>query len=70
MPVSRTALPVILCGLAALPAPARADDPPTVSVTGKKEPVVKKLDKTVHHVAGTPKAANGSAQDLLQSTPR
>jgi outer membrane receptor protein involved in Fe transport len=69
--VSRTALPVILCALAALPAPARADDPPvpTVSVTGKKEPVVKKLDKTVHHVAGTPKAANGSAQDLLQSTP-
>jgi len=69
VPVARTALPLILCGLAALPAAARADDPPTVSVTGKKEPVVKKLDKTVHHVANTPKAANGSAQDLLQSTP-
>jgi outer membrane receptor protein involved in Fe transport len=41
----------------------------TVTVTAKKEPVVKKLDKTVVDVSNAPRAANGSAQDVLQSTP-
>ena len=47
------------------PLPAAA----TVTVTAKKEPVVKKLDKTVYDVSNTPRAANGTAQDVLQSTP-
>jgi len=38
-------------------------------VVGKKEPVVKKLDKTVYDVSNMPRAANGTAQDVLQSTP-
>ncbi|KGF80511.1 hypothetical protein IA69_18215 [Massilia sp. JS1662] len=50
---------------------ARADDPPapTVTVTARKEAVVKKIDKTVYDVSSMPRAANGSAQDVLQSTP-
>ena len=50
---------------------ARADDPPapTVTVTARKEAVVKKIDKTVYDVSNAPRAANGSAQDVLQSTP-
>ncbi|MCS0614724.1 TonB-dependent receptor [Massilia kyonggiensis] len=49
---------------------ARADDPPapTVTVTARKEAVVKKIDKTVYDVSNAPRAANGSAQDVLQST--
>lgn len=64
---------------AALPAHAQTSDPATatapapatvtVTVTGRKEPVVRKLDKTVYDVANAPRAANGSAQDVLQSTP-
>ena len=69
----RTLLPVLLFGLAALPVMARAQDQDaatsTVTVTAKKAPVVKQIDKTVHHVADTPRAANGSAQDVLQSIP-
>ena len=50
---------------------ARADYPPapTVTVTARKEAVVKKIDKTVYDVSNAPRAANGSAQDVLQSTP-
>ncbi len=50
---------------------ARADDPPTptVIVTARKAAVVRKIDKTVHDVSNLPRAANGSAQDVLQSTP-
>ena len=50
---------------------ARAEDPPapTVTVTARKEAVVKKIDRTVHDVSNMPRAANGSAQDVLQSTP-
>jgi outer membrane receptor protein involved in Fe transport len=65
----------MLFGLAALPvvsgACAQTLDPATqtVTVTAKKEAVVKKLDKTVHDVANAPRAPNGSAQDLLQATP-
>ncbi|MBP1206831.1 outer membrane receptor protein involved in Fe transport [Duganella sp. 1411] len=62
-----------LCGLVTLPAPSHAQEQdtvtPTVTVTAKKEPVVKKLDKTVYDVSSMPRAANGSAQDVLQSTP-
>jgi len=57
----------ILFGLAALPLTALAD--PTVTVTAKKATVARQLDKTVHQVADTPRAANGSAQDVLQATP-
>lgn len=62
---------LILLGFIAPPLAARADDPPiaTVTVAAKKEPVVKKLDKTVYDVSSMPKAANGTAQDVLQSTP-
>jgi outer membrane receptor protein involved in Fe transport len=58
--------------LLALAAPlARAEDPPapTVTVTARKEAVVRKIDKTVHDVSNAPRAANGSAQDVLQATP-
>ncbi|NHZ94754.1 outer membrane beta-barrel family protein [Massilia sp. CCM 8734] len=67
----RTTLSLILFGCVALPAQARAEEPEvaTVTVTGKKAPVVKKLDKTVYDVSSMPRAANGSAQDALQSTP-
>ena len=57
----------ILLGLAALPSTARAD--PTVTVTAKKETVARQLDKTVYQIGDTPRAANGSAQDVLQATP-
>jgi outer membrane receptor protein involved in Fe transport len=50
---------------------AQQDDPApqTVTVTAQKEAVVRKIDKTVYDVASQPKAANGSAQDVLQATP-
>ena len=41
----------------------------TVIISGAKVPVVRKLDKTVYDAAGMPRAANGTAQDVLQSTP-
>jgi outer membrane receptor protein involved in Fe transport len=63
----------LLLIIAALPVVAHAqqDDPapPTVTVTAQKEAVIKKIDKTVYDVANQPKAANGSAQDVLQATP-
>ncbi|MFZ6722514.1 TonB-dependent receptor [Undibacterium sp. Ji49W] len=64
-------LSVFLFVLIALPVEAHAEDPasPTVIVTGKKESVVKKIDKTVYDVSNMPRAANGSAQDVLQATP-
>jgi outer membrane receptor protein involved in Fe transport len=65
----KTTACLILSALVALPVMARADEPAVVTVTGKKEPVVKKLDKTVHDVSNMARAANGSAQDVLQSTP-
>lgn len=68
-----TPLSMLLLGLFALPAQARADDgdqtSPTVIVAGKKAQVVKKIDKTVYDVSAMPRAANGTAQDVLQSTP-
>jgi outer membrane receptor protein involved in Fe transport len=73
--VQKTIRSAILCGLAALPVTARAGDgdgdpgAPTVTVTAKKAAVARKLDKTVYQVADTPRAANGSAQDVLQATP-
>ncbi|HEX8612856.1 MAG TPA: TonB-dependent receptor [Telluria sp.] len=67
----RTTLFLILLGIGALPLDTRAEEAEvaTVTVTAKKAPVVKKLDKTVHDVSSMPRAANGSAQDVLQSTP-
>ncbi|WP_036169265.1 TonB-dependent receptor [Massilia sp. 9096] len=70
----KSTLFALLSGLAALAssadAPAQELDPiQTVTVTAKKEAVVKKLDKTVVDVSNAPRAANGSAQDLLQATP-
>jgi len=61
----------IAFGLLALPvgALAQQEDPVTVIVAAPKELVIKKLDKTVYNVSNTPRAANGSAQDVLQSTP-
>ena len=69
--VFRTTISVMLFGLVAMPAAARADDPAssTVTVTAKKEAVVKKVDKTVYDVSNMARAANGTAQDVLQSTP-
>ena len=65
------------CALAALqlsPLAARAQEPapepvPKVVVTGARAPVVHKLDKTVYDVSNLARAANGSAQDVLQATP-
>ncbi|RSZ55923.1 TonB-dependent receptor [Massilia atriviolacea] len=65
----RTSLSLILSALVALPATARAEQPAVVTVSARKEPVVKKLDKTVHDVSDMARAANGTAQDVLQSTP-
>jgi len=66
-------LRAIAIGLAALPAAASAQDSgpitPTVTVTAKKALVVKQLAKTVHDVSNSARAANGTAQDVLQSTP-
>ena len=62
-----------LFGLAALPLSAHAQEASstttTITVTAQKAIVVNKLDKTVHDVSNMPRAANGSAQDVLQSTP-
>ncbi|MBY0572816.1 MAG: TonB-dependent receptor, partial [Undibacterium sp.] len=66
---------LVLLELAALPLRAHAAPQDistvtgTVTVTAKKELVVKKIDKTVYNIADTPRAANGTAQDVLQSTP-
>lgn len=67
----KTTLSALLCGLGALPLDALADEPVSqaVIVAGKKEAVVKKVDKTVYDVANTARAANGTAQDVLQATP-
>lgn len=69
----RMTLTVIPCGQILLPIVAHAEDqdppPTTVIVSGKKEAVVRKLDKTVYDAAGMPRAVNGTAQDVLQSTP-
>ena len=69
----RLTLCILTVGLAALPRAVRAgdDDPaaPTVTVSGKREATIRKIDRTVHNVADTPRAANGSAQDVLQATP-
>lgn len=59
-------------GLAARAALAGdGDEPaaPTVTVTAKKETIARKLDRTVYDVSTMPRAANGSAQDVLQATP-
>jgi len=68
---------LVCCALAALPLAAPAQDQqdqqapvtPAVVVTGVRATVVKQLDKTVHDVTGLARAANGSAQDVLQATP-
>ena len=62
---------VFMLGLAATAAHAGdADRPaPTVTVTARKEAVARKIDKTVYDVSNAPRAANGSAQDVLQATP-
>lgn len=68
-----TMLPWLLAGVAPLPcaaqAPEGASATQSVTVTAHKAAVVKKLDKTVYDVANSPRAANGSAQDVLQATP-
>ena len=47
------------------------DNPPlaTVTVSATKAAVVKKVDRTVYDVTGMAKAANGTAQDVLQALP-
>jgi outer membrane receptor protein involved in Fe transport len=68
---------LVCCALAALPLAAPAQDqqdqqapvPPAVVVPGTRATVVKQLDKTVYDVTGLARAANGSAQDVLQATP-
>jgi outer membrane receptor protein involved in Fe transport len=69
----RTTFAAILLGLAVLPATTHAGDgdppPPSVVVAGKKPPIARKLDKTVHDVSGQARAANGTAQDVLQALP-
>jgi len=66
-------LPFFFCMLAALPSASYAEEEQqsgaTVTVTAKKEPVLKKIDKTIYDVSNMPRAANGTVQDILQSTP-
>lgn len=64
-------LSLVLLGLFALPVetPAQEQAGATVVIAGKKAAVVKKIDKTVHDVSKMARAANGSAQDVLQATP-
>jgi len=63
------------CVLISLPVATHAQEeqqspaPATVTVTAKREAVVKKIDKTTYDVSDMPRAANGTAQDVLQSTP-
>ncbi|WP_402721345.1 TonB-dependent receptor [Janthinobacterium rivuli] len=66
-----TTLTLLLAGLVTLPLEIRAQESEsqTVTITGKKEPVVKKIDKTVYDVSNMARAENGSGQDVLQSTP-
>jgi len=40
-----------------------------VTITAKREAVVKKLDKTLYDASSMARAVNGTAQDVLQSTP-
>lgn len=65
--VTRTIRCAILIGLGALPLVVRAD--PTVTITANKQAVARQLDKTVYQVGDAPRAANGTAQDVLQATP-
>ena len=60
-----------LLGLAAVPVPPPQEEPAiaTVTVNSKKPPVSRKVDKTVHDVSDLARAASGTAQDVLQSTP-
>ncbi|MCS0585119.1 TonB-dependent receptor [Massilia pinisoli] len=70
--MQRTKVCAAVLGLAAQAALAGdGDEPaaPTVTVTAKKEAVARKLDRTVYDVSAMPRAANGSAQDVLQATP-
>ncbi|MDR7048006.1 outer membrane receptor protein involved in Fe transport [Duganella sp. 3397] len=62
---------LVVLGLAALPAVACAQeaDTPSVTITASKDTVVRKVDKTVVDVATMARAQNGTAQDVLQSTP-
>ena len=71
MPLLSSAPARLWFALLVLPLHARADDPAptTVTIEGKKAAVVKKVDKTVHDVSNAPRAANGTAQDVLQATP-
>lgn len=63
--------PLAWLGLAALPlfACAQDDGTPSVTITASKDAVVRKVDKTVVDVSTTARAQNGTAQDVLQSTP-
>jgi hypothetical protein len=58
-----------LAARAALAGDGAEPAPPTVTVTAKKETVARKLDRTVYDASALPRAANGSAQDVLQATP-
>jgi outer membrane receptor protein involved in Fe transport len=62
---------LLLFGLTALASQTHAADPdtPIVTVTVKKGEVVHKVDKTVYDVSNMTRAENGTAQDVLQSTP-
>ena len=70
----RSRVRAFLFAAAALPLAAWAqqeqpEPAPTVVITGQKQAVVKKLDKTVYDVSALPRAANGTAQEVLQSMP-
>jgi len=62
---------LLMLPVALFPVAVRAQDTPaatTVVVTAPKAGIVKKIDKTVYTPGDAPKAANGTAQDVLQST--
>jgi outer membrane receptor protein involved in Fe transport len=63
------ALPVVACAQAQEQEQEQEQAIPTVTVAARKDAVVRQIDKTVHDVSNAVRAANGSAQDVLQSTP-
>ncbi len=62
----------LVIGCVTLTKESNAQDPANSSVTilGKKAEVTKKIDRTVYDVSNLPRAAIGTAQDVLQSTPQ
>ena len=62
-------LPLLLLTLLPLCAHAQDRSDTSVTVEGRKKPVKKTADGVSYDVSNSPKAANGTAQDVLQALP-